>query len=404
VKLPFQLLIFVFIRTIFNTMYRMVYPFLAVFARGLGVDIATLSFIVTARSSIAMFAPVLGSIADPRGRKFGMLLGILLFIGGMSLVAIYPSFLTFSLALLLAVLSKYLFDPSMQAFLGDRVPYERRGTALAVTEAAWSLAFIAGIPLMGSLIARFGWNAPFPLLAGAGLVMFFIIWRMIPGTDHASAQPMAPRATSLKNVRAVLTNLPALTAISIALWATAANELINLIFGVWLEDSFGLKIAALAGASAVIGLSELSGEGLVAFTTDRLGKPRALILGLIGNILASLLLPIVGRTEIGALVGLFLFYITFEYVLVSHISLMTEVMPNARATLLSFNVMGHSLGRVIGALVATFIYQQFGFLPVTLIAVLFNVFALIGLGELTQKVPLISRVLAWFGRTKRSEA
>jgi predicted MFS family arabinose efflux permease len=403
-SLRFQLLIFVLLRTIFNTMYRMVYPFLAVFARGLGVDIATLSFIVTARSSIAMFAPVLGSIADPRGRKFGMLLGILLFIGGMSLVAIYPSFLTFSLALLLAILSKYLFDPSMQAYLGDRVPYERRGTALAVTEAAWSLAFIAGVPLMGILIARFGWNAPFPLLAGLGLVMFLIIWRLIPSTDHASRQPMALRATSVENVRAVLTNLPALAAISIALWATAANELINLIFGLWLEDSFGLKIAALAGASAVIGLSELSGEGLVALTTDRLGKPRALILGLIGNILASLLLPIVGRTEIGALVGLFLFYITFEYVLVSHISLMTEVMPNARATLLSFNVMGHSLGRVIGALVATLIYQRFGFLPVTFVAILFNVFALLALGELTQKLPVVTRVRSWLGRMKRSEA
>jgi predicted MFS family arabinose efflux permease len=333
-----------------------------------------------------------------------MLLGIILFIGGISLVAIYPSFLTFSLALLLAILSKYLFDPSMQAYLGDRVPYERRGTALAVTEAAWSLAFIAGVPLMGILIARFGWNAPFPLLAGLGLVMFLIIWRLIPGTDHASPQPMAPRATSLENVRAVLMNLPALAAISIALWATAANELINLIFGLWLEDSFGLKIAALAGASAVIGLSELSGEGLVALTTDRLGKPRALTLGLIGNILASLLLPIVGRTEIGALVGLFLFYITFEYVLVSHIPLMTEVMPNARATLLSFNVMGHSLGRVIGALVATFIYQRFGFLPVTFIAIVFNVFALLALGELTQKLPVVTRMRSWLGRTKRSEA
>jgi predicted MFS family arabinose efflux permease len=99
-----------------------------------------------------------------------------------------------------------------------------------------------------------------------------------------------------------------------------------------------------------------------------------------------------------------LFYITYEYVLVSHIPLMTEVMPNARATLLSFNVMGHSFGRAIGALVATFIYQKFGFLPVTLIAVLFNVLALIGLGELTQRVPIMSRVLAWFGRARRSEA
>jgi predicted MFS family arabinose efflux permease len=229
--------------------------------------------------------------------------------------------------------------------------------------------------------------------------MFAIIWWMIPHTDHSQ-----PRVASVENVRTVLTNLPALAGISIALWASAANELVNLIFGVWLEDSFGLKIAALAGASAVIGFSELGGEGLVALTTDRLGKPRALALGLTGNILALLLLPVVGGTEFGALVGLFLFYITFEYTMISHIPLMTEVMPEARATLLSFNVAGHSLGRMIGALLATFVYQRFGFLPVTLIAVLFNGFALLALGELTQKIMIMSRIVAWFGRTKGSEA
>lgn len=398
-RLRFQLLIFMVLRTVLNTLHRMVYPFLAVFARGLGVDVTMLSFVLTGRSFVGMFAPVLGGIADQRGRRFGMLLGIFLFIMGMSLVALAPSFTTFSIALLLAILSKYLFDPSMQAYFGDRIPYERRGTALAVTEGAWSLAFVAGVPLMGWLIARFGWNAPFPLLAGLGLVMFAVVWWIVPRGDHP-----APTVTSGRNVRAVLTNLPALAGISIALWASAANELVNLIFGVWLEDSFGLKIAALAGASAVIGLSELSGEGLVALTTDRLGKPRALTLGLIGNILASLLLPIVGRTELGALVGLFLFYITFEYVLVSHIPLMTEVMPNARATLLSFNVTGHSLGRMIGALAATFVYERFGFFPVTLIAILFNVFALLALGELTQKIVILPRILAWFRRTESSEA
>ena len=399
-RLGFQLLIFMILRTILNTMHRMVYPFLAVFARGLGVEYTTLSFVVTLRSLIGMFAPVLGTIADQRGRRFGMLLGIFLFIAGMTLVAIAPSFWTFSIALLLAILSKYLFDPSMQAYFGDRIPYERRGTALAITEGSWSLAFVAGVPLMGWLIARFGWNAPFPLLAGLGLVMFIVVWRILPRNDPLRSQPAA---TSAKNVRAVLTNLPALAGISIALWASAANELVNLVFGIWLEDSFGLKIAALAGASAVIGLSELSGEGLVALTTDRLGKPRALTLGLIGNILASLLLPVIGRTEVGALVGLFLFYITFEYVLVSHIPLMTEVMPNARATLLSFNVTGHSLGRMIGALVATFIYQRFGFFPVALTAILFNVFALLALAELTEKIVILPRILAWFHRTERSE-
>ena len=398
-RLRFQLIVFMFLRTILNTMHRMVYPFLAVFARGLGVEITTLSYVVTARSFFGMFAPVFGSIADHRGRKFGMLAGVLLFTLGMGAVALYPSFITFSIAVLFAILGKYLFDPAMQAYFGDHIPYERRGTALAVTEAAWSLAFIAGVPLMGFLIAGYGWDEPFRWLAGLGLVMLAVIWRMVPRTPQSN-----PTIASSINFRAVLTNVPALAGISIALWASAANELVNLIFGVWLEDSFGLKIAALAGASAVIGLSELGGEGLVALTTDRLGKPRALVLGLTGNAFAALLLPIVGRTELGALMGLFLFYITFEYVMVSHIPMMTEVMPDARATLLSFNLAGHSLGRMIGALLATFIYQRFGFFPVALIAVVFNVLALLALGELTQRLTILPRILAWFRRVEGKEA
>jgi len=397
-RLRFQLVIFMFLRTILNTMHRMVYPFLAVFARGLGVEITTLSYVVTTRSFFGIFTPAFGSIADRRGRKFGLLAGVLLFTIGMGAVALHPGFITFTIAVLFAILGKYFFDPAMQAYFGDRIPYERRGTALAVTEAAWSLAFIAGVPLMGFLIAGFGWDEPFRWLAALGLVMFVVIWRMIPYTPQSER-----KVDSVTNFRAVLRNIPALAGVSIALWASAANELVNLIFGVWLEDSFRLKIAALAGASAIIGLSELSGEGLVALTTDRLGKPRALVLGLTGNAFASLLLPIVGRTELGALIGLFLFYITFEYVMVSHIPLMTEVMPEARATLLSFNLTGHSLGRMIGALLATFIYQKFGFLPVTLVAILFNVFALLCLGELTKRLTILPRILMWLRRSEGSE-
>jgi predicted MFS family arabinose efflux permease len=136
----------------------------------------------------------------------------------------------------------------------------------------------------------------------------------------------------------------------------------------------------------VIGISELSGEGLVAFTTDRLGKPLALTIGLVGNALASILLPIIGKTEVGALIGLFLFYITFEYTLVSHISLVTELVPSARATMLSLNVSGHSIGRALGAFLAAIIYQHFGFLFVALLAVVFNIVALLALKIMQQHI------------------
>ena len=388
-----QLIIIAVLRIILNTMHRMVYPFLAVFARGLGVEPTAVSFALTGRNLVGIFGPLLASISDVRGRKLGMLLGVALFALGTALVAVRPGVATFAAALILAILSKSLFDPSVHAYLGDLVAYERRGTAIAVIEFAWSMAFIAGVPAMGLLIAKFGWQAPFPVLAGLGLVMLVILWRVIPddGRDRQSAP-------ALSNIKAVLRSIPALAGISVALWASAANEMVTLVFGLWLSDSFGMKIAALAGASAVIGLAELGGEGLVATVTDRIGKPRAVALGLVANIAASALLPWIGRTEAGALAGLFLFYLSFEYLVVSQIPMMTEVTPTARATTIALNAIGFSIGRSAGALLATLMYARLGFLPVTAMALVFDVLALLALAEMQQRLNIVGRLLAWLER------
>jgi predicted MFS family arabinose efflux permease len=370
-----QITFITFIRMVMNTMHRMAYPFLGIFARGLGVDLTTISLIVSSRSFVGIFSPLFSSVSDHRGRKFGMLAGIVIFILAVGLVAIYPSLFTLTIALFFCLFGKYLFDPAMQAYLGDRVPYDRRGLALSITEMGWSTAFIIGVPVMGTLISRFGWSAPFPLLGFLGLVALVGVWKMIPAEDPHHV----PSAGTWSNFRKVLNHRPALAAINIALWSSAANEIINLIFGVWLEDRFALKIAALSAASAVIGISELSGEGLVALFTDRLGKPRALAIGLCACALSAIALPLLGGSELGALAGLFFFYISFEFVMVSHVPLMTEVLPGARATVMSFNLTGHSLGRLIGALLATFVYQSFGF-PVTAgVAVVFYLFGLLAL-------------------------
>jgi len=58
---------------------------------------------------------------------------------------------------------------------------------------------------------------------------------------------------------------------------------------------------------------------------------------------------------------------------------------------------------MIGALLATFLYKQFGFVPVTLLAILFNLFALVALAELTQKIAIIPRIVPWFRRTEGSQ-
>lgn len=377
--LRFQIITFTATRTVLNTMHRMIYPFLAVFGRGLGVDLVVLSLAVSFRSLVGAFGPFLALIADRKGRRIGILLGLLIFISGAGLVIIKPTYLTFLITLALTLMGKYVYDPSVQAYIGDRISYQRRGTVIAATETSWSLSFILGVPLMGLVIARIGWIAPFPVLGFLGLIGFCLLARMLP--------PDRPRTidspTLWDNLRGVLISTPALAGLAIGLLINTANEVVNLIFGVWLEDSFGLKIAALGVASAIIGLSEFSGELMVGGFTDRLGKSRAIALGLLLNCLTALALPFWGRSLIGALVGLFCFYMTFEFSIVSYIPLMTEILPSARATLMAASVAGLSLGRASGAVLSPQLYGLSGLFPFfqgisvsVLAAVFFNLLAL----------------------------
>lgn len=333
-------------------MYRMVYPFLAAFGRGMGVDLNVLALAITMRSLAGVLGPFLASIGDSLGRKIGMLFGLFLFTIGVGLVVIWPTFPAFLIALILSVLGKYVFDPSIQAYIGDRVTYQRRGRVLAVTELGWSLSFILGVPLMGLLIARWGWTSPFSVLTLLGLLAFGVLVWIIPRDPERSDSEPGMWA----NFHQILTYPPALAGLGMGLLLSASNEVINLVFGVWMEDSFGLLIIALGAASAVIGLAELGGESLAAAFTDRLGKPLAVGLGLGLNSLAALALPFLGTNTAGAVVGLFFFYLSFEYAIVSSIPLMTEVLPSARATIMAVNVAAISLGRALGALLATQLY------------------------------------------------
>ena len=372
-----RITLFTLIRMVLSTAHRMVYPFLATFARGLGVDLATLSYIMTARPLIGILGPLLATLTDKFGRKAGILAGVGLFTAAASLVLFFPTFPSFAAAVILMTLGRYTFDVSLVSWLGDHFPYEKRGRVIAFTEFSWALAFILGVPLVGFLISRGSWKSPFLLFTLAGGAAFLVLLRLIPH-EPAPSRLVEGEKTSMAAILRSPALLTILASLSIGLFTCASNETISLVFGVWLEDSFGLQIAALGAASAVIGIAELSGEGLVAAFTDRLGITRSIFIGLVVNSLAALSLPWIGRTEVGAVAGLLLFYLSFEFALVSVYPLMTEVLPSARGTIMALNMIVLALGRSLGAFVGPRLYGlSFG--SVAAGAILFNLLALLGL-------------------------
>ncbi len=353
VRLRHQLATITATRILINTAHRMVYPFLPAFARGLGVDVETISLAITARSSLGLLSPLFGRIADRQGRKAGLLIGAGLIILSLLLMTAVPVFAAFLIGVVLIGAGKITYDTAMQAYVGDRVAYQQRGLAIGITELSWSAAFLVGIPLVGWLIDRGSWNTPFIWMAALIAACAALLWRLLAPDAPAKGTPLLALPDALRTIAG---NRPALAGLVISMLISSTNELISIVFGVWLEGTFGLQIAALGAASIVIGVAELGGEGAVIGLADRLGKRRAVGLGLAGSVLTSLALPALGVSTAGALAGLFLYYLTFEFTLVATITLMTELAPRTRATLMAGNVAFQSLGRTIGAPLGTALF------------------------------------------------
>jgi predicted MFS family arabinose efflux permease len=362
--------VFTLVRLVVATAFRMVYPFLPAMARGLGMPIEAVAAAVSARSALGFFGPVLGAVADWRGRKQALLIALVVSSLSLGMIGFWPTYAIFFLGLFISGGATVVIDSSIHAYLGDKIPYEQRGRASAIVELGWSLAFVIGIPLVGWSMGRNSWNTPFIWLGLAGLVASMLIGLFVPRLPP-SAKSIAELKTGLRQIFQPTPLVGLLLAVLIVL----ANQVISIVFGVWMEDSFGLKLEQLGAASSVIGMAGVAGVVCAMWLTDRLGKILAIGLGLGLNSLICLALPMVKGNLWGALVVLFFLFLSFEFTLTSLLPLMTSLAIQARGAYMAAALAAFSLGDSIGALIGPVLIRS-GLISNALAAVAFNLVGL----------------------------
>lgn len=355
-------------RLFLNTGLRMVYPFLPAIARGVGVELTAVYRLVTLRNFAGLLSPLFGPLIERYGRKPLMIAAILLFAAGSLIVVIWPAYWSLGVTLVLIGIAKVIFDPAMQSYIGDLVPYSRRGRALAVTELAWSGALLLGAPLIGLAIQVGGWQSPFLWLGMLAAASAVLLWRAIPrirastlASALAPASAAAPRLLTLGDTARTVRRHPVIWAAAFyALLATSANEIFFIVYGDWMEGSFGLALGALGLASAVIGGSEIVGEISAGLLVDHFGKRQVIITTGLLNALAYLAIPFTGVSLVSALVSLALLFWFFEVTLVGGVPLLTELVPTARSVVMSVVLAAAALGRGVGSLVGPIVFQRAG--------------------------------------------
>jgi DHA1 family inner membrane transport protein len=354
-------------RLFFNTAVRIGYPFAPALSRGLGVPLTSITTILAAQQVTGLFGLLSGPLSDRVGRRRMMLIGSAMLAGGMLLGGALPVYWGVLLALFLAGLGKVVFDPAVQSYIGEWVPYEKRGRAIGLSEFSWAGSLLVGVPLVGLLISQVGWRSPFFFLGGAGLLCAAAVMIMFP-RDPWQRQSVKIAAGLLEAWHCVSKESAALYVLTFSLLLSAANHTLFVVYGVWLQDAHGLSIVALGATSLFLGFGELAGEGLTASIADRLGLKRAVIAGSVALVLSYILLPALGDSLVGSLVGLFIVFLSFEFTVVTTMSLVTEILPSARATMLSGNLVASSLGRVIGVAIGGLVWLAGGLAANCLVA------------------------------------
>ena len=364
-------------RLVLNSARRFAYPFAPALSRGLGVPLTAITTIIAANQSTAIIGMFFGPLADRLGYRLMMLAGLGVLVVGMIAGGIFPFYGVILAALFLAGLGKSIFDPALQAYVGERVPFHRRGLIIGVLELSWAGSTLVGIPLIGLLIEHLGWRAPFFALGGVGLIGITAL-RFVIAKDGKKTV-MHQTAGIFNAWRQLVQERAALGAIGFAFFVCAANDSLFVIYGAWLETSFNLSIVALGFSTTVIGIAELSGEGLTAAVSDRLGLKRSVIAGLSLCIMSYIILPLMGKTLPLALGSLSFIFLTFEFTIVSALSLCTELLPGLRATMMSGFFAAAGIGRVIGVLIGGSVWLTGGIFVTTFVSAVISCLGLASL-------------------------
>ena len=350
------LAILTFARLCLNTLLRIVYPFAPAFARGLGVPVTTVYFIISLRNLTGLLSPIFAPLAERYGRRNVMALSAAVFSVATLLVAGIPAVWSLGVALVVAGAVKVIYDPAMQSYLGDAVPYAQRGRALSLTEFGWSGSFLIGAPLTGWLIARQGWNAPFLWLGLGGAAAAVLLWRALPSARHSTRQVI-----TITYMAHMLRRHPVIWAAALfLLLPLVAQEALFIVYGDWMEGTFNLSLTGLGLATTLIGLAELSGELTAGWSVDRFGKRPVVALGGVVTAMLFLIIPFTSSSLATALATLVAIFFFFEITVVGALPLLTELVPEARGAVMSMGFGAMAAGRTVGSLIGPAIWVRFG--------------------------------------------
>ena len=333
------------------------YPFFAILLKQLGFEVDSIGLYFTLASIFPLLFQVIGGwVSDRIGRlrsiAFGSAAGALSWVGILLAPSMALPIVWFLASDALGAMTRSLVGPSFDAFVADQSGEESRGRVFAVVQTIFMVVGIAGPPLGGMIVERFGF--PALIRAGAGLYWSATVLRVIMARRAASvpaATAVAERpGTGRPGLAASLRDIVGLVAAGgVFLWIMIVDGALDIagklsqdLLPLYLKEIGRLtesRIGLLQGLSAVCTAAIMMPMGALA---DRRGERFPIMIGCFA-IAGSVALFAFGRGIVAYAFAYAIFGASGGCFGPAMQSLITKVVPQ-RLRGLAFGFLSTSLG------------------------------------------------------------
>lgn len=358
-------------RFVSNVCVRFAQPYLGVIGRSLGVGLGSMGLATSLGEFTGLLGPFVGHHIARRSRRLFMALALCLMAVGTALAGVAPSVTVISVAFILLTFGKVVFDNAMSAWTVERTHHDTRGQVVGLTEIAWGGAILLGVPILAVVVYLSSWRLAYGVATAMVLLMAFHLWRRLP-RDKPDVAVDEPR------IKPEWTR-PAICGFLAFGMLMGTGMCLFVSFGSWFKDVHGYSTLGIGALSIVLGAVEVLAATTTMRFADRWGKRRSVRLGAAVMIPPALALTAVGHHSIVGIALLAVFFLGFEFSIVTFVSLVPTLQPAAPVTAFGIAIGFGTLGRGLTAIASTRLYTAHGIGGSTVLAAALAAGALLAL-------------------------
>ncbi len=235
--------------------------------------------------AVCVGAPILAGITSHISRRKLLVGALVLFAVGHAFAAVAPDYTVLMALRVLTGFGAAIFTPQAAATAGVLAPPQQRGRAIALVFLGFSLSSVLGNPISIYLGAAFGWRTALAVVGGISALCAVLLYRQIPQRFYVQRIDAAAWHDVWRN-RALL-----LVLATSVLQAAGQFVLLTYVAAVF-KEYIAATPAVIGLLFSWIGVTGLIGNVIAGLLMDRIGAARAVAIATAFILAGFLLWPL----------------------------------------------------------------------------------------------------------------